>query len=240
MGLSMFEKKYTDGFYTQDNPTFNDNESSIKAQSLLRLLNDTKIDLNKIKSILDVGCGGGGLLASLNKIHSEKIVLHGIDLNPDAIDFAKNRSKTELNMQFSNSDVSTVTGDYDLSMAVHVVEHVPDIHDFIKNLCRISGLVYIVIPIEASVWSTIRKGVLAHQYERYGHIHFFNEPVFDKMLCDFGFEIIGRGYSDEFKAFDTVSAKIIKYPRMLLGYISKKFACNFLGGYCYQVLIRSK
>lgn len=234
--MSLFEAFYAGGLYTQKNPGLNDGESARKADAFLQLARKCNLDLAHIASVIDVGCGAGGFLAGLIRQAPHLNRVTGIDLNPDAIEIANGRNLDGVD--YLNCSLSEVEGEYDLATLVHVLEHIPEWENFLSLLANKAKIIYIGVPIEASVWMTLRKGVLVNQYLKYGHIHFFNEEFLTKMLNDLGFEIIGTGYSDEFLSFDSFSAKLIKIPRLILGMFSRKWACNLLGGYCYQVLCR--
>lgn len=236
--MSLFEKLYVGGMYTKNNPGLNDGESARKAISFLKLAGKCGIDFNAISSVLDVGCGAGGFLAEVVRFAPHLKEAMGIDLNPDAIESAISRHQGSA--KYEVCSLVDIDKNYDLITVVHVLEHVPDWENFLMLLKNKAGIIYFGVPIEASVWMTIRKGVLLNQYLKYGHIHFFNEEFLIRILEDLGFEILGFGYSDEFLSFDGLASRLIKMPRVLLGMLSKKWACNLLGGYCFQVICRSK
>lgn len=230
---------YSDGTYSDNNPGFNDKESTRKSNSLVSLLEGSSINLSKVNSILDYGCGGGGLITKLHKdlpcVHKAK----GIDLNKDAIEYALSKNRDSNVLQFEAGSLEKIDGRYDLITVVHVLEHIQDWDGFLSNIKDKADYIYISVPIEASMWMTMRKNVLLDQYKRYGHIHFFNEPYLINYLEESGLEIVSTGYSDEFLAFDGLMSNIIKIPRLLVGSVSKRVACNILGGYCFQVLCKA-
>lgn len=239
--MSFFSNRYADGSYTESNPDLNFNESHRKAACFLKLFDSSESlvgGAENLRSVLDIGCGSGGFIFELSKIMPSVKKFVGIDLNPDAINFARSISGSPENLEFRNIGLGDVHDQFDLVTIVHVLEHIPDWEDFLLDVQKKTNLVYISVPLEASVWMSLRKNVLLNQYLKYGHIHFFNEPFLLKILQEFGFEIIRTGYSDEFLSFTGLGARLIKFPRLLLGFFSRRLACNFLGGYCLQVLCR--
>jgi len=230
---------YDDGTYSHNNPGFNDRESRRKANSLITLLEGSSIGLSDIQSVLDYGCGGGGLIADLcNKlpyINDAK----GMDLNKDAIEFALSKNRTSSVLKFEVGSLEQVTSRYDLITIVHVLEHIQNWSQFLLEIKSKARYVYISVPIEASVWMTARKSVLLNQYKKYGHIHFINEPYLINYLEEAGLKVMSTGYSDEFLAFDGLKSNIMKIPRLSIGLFSKKVACNIVGGYCFQVLCKT-
>jgi SAM-dependent methyltransferase len=236
--MSLFETFYAGGAYTKNNPGLNDGESMRKANGFLRLANECGVATGKISTVLDVGCGAGGFLGELANSLPQLKLATGIDLNPDAIELANSRLKSLV--EYRNCSLDDIKDSYDLITIVHVLEHIPNWELFLNQVKTKSELIYIGVPIEASVWMTIRKRVLLNQYLKYGHIHFFNEELLIRVLKDLGFEILGFGYSDEFLSFNSFSSKIIKIPRIILGLFSKKWACNLLGGYCFQIICKPR
>lgn len=72
------------------------------------------------KSVLDVGCGDGVLLASLPRSIKERV---GVDINSRAIAFARAFSP---DVEFRNQPIEDVDEVFDVVCAVEVLEHIPD------------------------------------------------------------------------------------------------------------------
>lgn len=72
------------------------------------------------RSILDIGCGDGALLNSMN--FNEDCITTGIDLSEKAISFAKAFSKCA---SFSCIDVKDINSKYQVVTLVEVLEHIP-------------------------------------------------------------------------------------------------------------------
>lgn len=231
---------YDDGTYSDNNPGFNDRESIRKSNSLLNLLKNSPVNLSNINSVLDYGCGGGGLIANLCSNLSNVSKAKGIDLNKDAIEFALSENRGSSILEFETGALKQIKDHYDLITVVHVLEHIQNWDEFLSSIKNKAEYIYIAVPIEASVWMTFRKGVLLNQYKKYGHIHFINEPYLINYLEEAGLDIISTGYSDEFLAFDGLMSNIMKLPRLAIGLFSKKIACNVVGGYCFQVLCKAR
>ena len=89
-------------------------------------------------SILDVGCGGGQFTHRLaEKFPQAQIV--GIDLNPDAIAFAKAQNPLP-NLFFENRALNEPDKSYDVVMATLVCHHMNDAEliAFIQNASRVA------------------------------------------------------------------------------------------------------
>ena len=159
------ESMYIDGTYSENNPEFNDGESKRKADSLVRLIKDSPAELSDINSVLDYGCGGGGLITEL----CDKLPLvnraMGIDLNHEAIDYAISNGRESDILRFKSGSLDDVDDEYDLISVVHVLEHIKDWDNFLLSIKEKADYVYFSVPIEASVWMTFRKNVLLnHKY----------------------------------------------------------------------------
>jgi len=228
------QNRYTDGSYTSLNSDFNDSESLSKANSFSSFLSKNTLSPN---SLLDFGCGGGGVLRSLS-IPSLKTAI-GFDINPDAIAYANSLNKSLL-VSFTSDNPISKDISFDCISLIHVLEHVDNWLDLLLSLAKSSKYIYISIPLEASIWHSIRSNTLKAQYIRYGHIHFFNKNYFLHRISEHGFNIIDVDYSDEFRAFSSFKSKLITLPRLFLGLFSKSLSANLLGGYCLQVLVKTK
>lgn len=100
----------------------------------------------KPESILDVGCGGGLFTIRLAKLFP-RVKIVGIDLNPQAIEFARNKVSLIKNappyLRFElrqRPDLNEPSKSFDVVLATLVCHHIPDreLITFIANACRIA------------------------------------------------------------------------------------------------------
>ena len=84
-------------------------------------------------TIVDIGCGDGFLLNSLERKFD---VAHGIDLSERPIAFANAFSQRA---KFEVKDVATVDRKYDIATLIEVLEHVPDdmVPSFVDSAKRV-------------------------------------------------------------------------------------------------------
>lgn len=225
---------YTDGQYTKSNPGFNVNESFRKVKAFIKLKDEINI-YPEGYNILDLGCGSGGFLCSLSNDDLKLNKGLGIDINSDAINEASSSNLSKCS--FEVRSFNDIIGFFDIISIVHVLEHIESWSELFKTLKNHTNYIYISVPIEASVWMTIRKNTLLNQYQKYGHIHFFNEPFLLKILEDMGLKILKYDYTDEFLSFKGINANLAKIPRLLLGHMSKRLTANLLGGYCLNLFV---
>jgi predicted TPR repeat methyltransferase len=84
---------------------------------------------NGAKTLVDLGCGDGGLLQLLK---DENLKSWGYDLMQSNIDYAINVRKVDARYTDFNSDDSIEYGD--ISVFAEVLEHMEDPHKVLKNL----------------------------------------------------------------------------------------------------------
>ena len=58
---------------------------------------------------------------------------------------------------------------------------------------------YINVPLEYNLFYSLRGSVPERQFEKYGHLHFFDEPFFLKWLDSNEYDVIANVYSEDFR-----------------------------------------
>jgi len=124
--------------------------------------NDAFDALDKL-TVLDVGCGGGLVCEPLVRLGAE---VTGIDAGENAIDIAKTHAgKFGLDVTYQCTTSDKHKGQYDVVLALEIIEHVADIPAFIDSLLRL------VKPDGLLVFSTLNRtakslalGIVAVEY----------------------------------------------------------------------------
>jgi 2-polyprenyl-3-methyl-5-hydroxy-6-metoxy-1,4-benzoquinol methylase len=85
-------------------------------------------------TVLEIGCGPGGLLARLAAAHQEMTFL-GFDVEPKMIDYARSHHLRE-NVRYDLVDLSAKRPAVvaDLAFSIDVLHHVPDLHSFVASV----------------------------------------------------------------------------------------------------------
>ncbi|WP_341763751.1 bifunctional 2-polyprenyl-6-hydroxyphenol methylase/3-demethylubiquinol 3-O-methyltransferase UbiG [Candidatus Tisiphia endosymbiont of Beris chalybata] len=143
---------------------------------ILHQINPTRLSyiIDKIKSqfhindfahsgfklnILDVGCGGGLVSSALAK-YIQNGSITGIDALQSNIDIAERHAHEQnLPIRYLKSTVEeliTENKQYEVVLCLEVIEHVDNIHDFIKNLSNL------VTPNGMIIISTINRTLKAY------------------------------------------------------------------------------
>lgn len=104
----------------------------IKGQICQRFARDMT-DLKALKdlSVLDVGCGGGLICEPMSRMGAE---VTGLDADAQAIDVAvAHAAKEGLDVTYRNNAVEDISEQYDVVLALEIIEHVADPAYFVKT-----------------------------------------------------------------------------------------------------------
>jgi SAM-dependent methyltransferase len=118
------------------------------------------------RSLLEVGCGTGYVLAGLEREHPE-LRLAGAELYPDGLRYARERIPR---VEFVQLDATNIPydGEWDVVGAFDVLEHVEDDEAAMAGLrlaARPGGGVIVTVPQHPSLWSAADD--YAHHVRRY-------------------------------------------------------------------------
>ncbi|MFP4098112.1 MAG: bifunctional 2-polyprenyl-6-hydroxyphenol methylase/3-demethylubiquinol 3-O-methyltransferase UbiG [Alphaproteobacteria bacterium] len=123
---------------------------------------DTKDALEGL-DILDIGCGGGLICEPLAKL---KANITGLDADPTAIDTATRHARqSQLDITYLNEDLKNIQQQYDVVLALEVIEHVTDISLFIKqcaNALKPEGI--LIISTINRTAKSFALGIIAAEY----------------------------------------------------------------------------
>jgi len=246
--LERLKNLYDGSDYEKNTVNWEDSVSKYRSKAFFKALNNA--GLNKdIKSVLDVGCGSGGVLVDLNRKYGEKlgdndVRYFGIDISAKAIGVANKLYSDSVynNILFS---VKSITDDLELDAftvvsLIHVLEHCPDMYEMLSHCSEKGKYVYINVPLEVNLFYVLRRKVIRNQYEKYGHVHFFDENFFLSWLKNNQFVVLSKVYSEDFKIDKKgLWYSLVKKLREVVGAgVSHSFAAWLLGGYSLGVLVK--
>lgn len=114
-------------------------------------------------TVLDVGCGGGLVCEPLSRLGG---LVTGIDPGANAIDVAqKHAEEYGLDITYKCTTSEDHSGQYDVVLALEIIEHVADIPAFINSLLKL------VKPDGIIIFSTLNRtaksfalGIIAAEY----------------------------------------------------------------------------
>lgn len=152
--------------------------------------NLVKNDLKENDKVLEVGCGMGGILIPF-KLAGMQVT--GIDLGPEFVDLG-NRLNLNLHVK-SVDDLLNDSTSYDLIILSHVIEHIPDLNDFLSKVKRLlspSGRIFIAVPGIRYIHETY--GANLQIYLQNAHCWSFTKTTLTAVLNVNGFDV---NYIDE-------------------------------------------
>lgn len=203
-----------DGVYSEQMKRWRRLGAKDKADNIRSLIGDLRF-----QSILEVGCGTGSVLAQLaeNKLADQYC---GIDMADPNLHRDESAIGMELR-QYDGTKIPFFDRAFDMVVATHVVEHVPNPRGFISELNRVaSKYVYIEVPCELNIRVSPKK--LQPSVDT-GHINLYNPESFLLLLQTSGLRV------ERIELFDH-SLEVLGFPNApLKGRILKTVRGALLG-----------
>lgn len=236
--MSVPFESYQSGEYLAKNPTWDVEDSVWKAEQVRKIL-----ALNGLApaSVVEVGCGAGGVLASLHDV-SPDVLYYGFEIAPDASRFWGEYQ--EKNISFAIEDFLSVdTPHFDVLMLLDVIEHIPEPFSFLKGMHGRADYYVFHVPLDLSALSVFRERPLLNVREKVGHIHYFTKGLALSLILEAGFEIMSWSYTNA--AFSapqrTWKNRLAQLPRKLANAVLGRDAgVRLLGGDTLMVLARTR
>lgn len=220
---------YNDGCYLSRNPGWHENDATWKASQVLSLLADQNL---RPASIVDVGCGTGGVLEVLaGALNGTRLV--GYDPSSRAVALVKRSGKVELRV----GTPQDVHDHYDLLLSLDVFEHVEDYIGFLRSLRPIADWFIFHIPLDASAQSVARERPLLAARSTVGHLHYFTRGTALASLETAGFEIVcDRLLFPNDAPARRMRTRLANIPRDLGRRLKPQLSARILGGSTLLVL----
>jgi SAM-dependent methyltransferase len=222
--------RYDSGEYLKaTGGTWHLEDSPFKAGQVLRMVQRHK---SSPRSIIEIGCGAGGVLAEL-RAHLPDASLTGYEISPQA--HAISQKFEAENLRFICGDAFADNQTADLVLVLDVVEHVEDCFGFLRQAKQKGHWKIYHIPLDISCSAALRDSFM-NAWRSVGHIHVFTKSLALETLRATGHEIIdyfytpgalsvGRGW----RAF------LGNFPRRIL---PEGVSVRLLGGYSLMVLAK--
>jgi len=227
------DDRYLTDDYVSKNPSWDMEDSPWKAAHVVRLLREHNISP---KSICEVGCGAGLVLAELRKSYPEA-ELFGYDIAPAATRFWSRLDQQQIN--FVLGDFASINKrEFDVILLLDVIEHVRDPMEFLAEMRMAARYFVLHIPLDLSAASVMRGTPLMDQRFRVGHIHYFTKQLALATVEESGYRVAhheysGAGFSAPRKTWRT---RVAMAPRWIAGGFSKDWAVRVFGGETLFVL----
>lgn len=114
-------------------------------------------------TILDAGCGTGGIMKLLSGIG----IIHGIDVSEDALFYTRKRGLKNVTLG-SITKLPYQEKQFDAVLALDVIEHIKDDARALDELARVlkpTGVLIALVPAFRFLWSN--HDTINHHYHRY-------------------------------------------------------------------------
>lgn len=225
---------YRDGSYLKCNPSWHAEESPFKVRQILRMIERQSLTP---KSICDVGCGAGLVLAELQPYLSADCICWGYDVSSDALGFCSHRGNK--NLRFRLHDIRKGQSDtyFDLLLMLDVFEHVEDYIGLVRSVRSKAKQKLFHIPLDLSVQAVMRRNGLLLRREHHAHLHYFTKETALRTLTDVGYRLVDYFYTPRcIELGDKFIQKAARFPRKVCFAMSADLTVRVLGGYSLMVL----
>ena len=231
----MFESRYHNGEYLQNNPSWGAEDSAWKAEKIIDLIKKNNLSPT---SVVEVGCGAGEVIRSVWKHFDGTIPCEGYEISEQAYRFCI--KKNERNLKYFLDNLFDSKKTFSILLMIDVFEHVPDYLDFLSKAKSCSEYKIFHIPLDMNVSSVLRVSPIQYVRNKVGHLHYFSKETALASLEDTGYEIIDYTYtagSIEIQ-YSNLKTKFMSIPRKILFQLSEDLAARLLGGFSLLVLAK--
>jgi SAM-dependent methyltransferase len=225
---------YRDGSYLKNNPSWHVEESPFKVRQVQRMIKQQNL---APRTVCDVGCGAGLVLAEIQPHLLADCVCWGYDVSPVAL--AMSASRGNDNLRFRLCDVRKDECDtfFDLLLMLDVFEHVEDYMGLVRSVRPKAKQKLFHIPLDLSVQAVLRKNGLLHRRDNHAHLHYFTKETALRTLTDVGYTIVDYFYTPRcIELGDLLVQKIARIPRQVSFSLLPDLTVRVLGGYSLMVL----
>jgi 2-polyprenyl-3-methyl-5-hydroxy-6-metoxy-1,4-benzoquinol methylase len=182
------------------------------------------------RTVCELGCGAGGVLAELQKTWADDIHYTGYEISPTA--HTLSQQFTRPNLCFRQGDCFATRNVYDLVLVLDVIEHVEDCFAFLRHARKKGRHKIYHIPLEINC-STAMRDILAKGFS-VGHIHHFSASTALAALRFTGHRVIDWLYTP-------VGLECGKFRRTAVMNVVRRtlpapLAARLVGGYSLLVL----
>lgn len=229
------EKRYLDGTYLENNPSWDREDAAWKANLVATILNDYQIHPY---SICEVGCGTGDILHNL-RARFPLANLFGYDISPQLKKFWANNENAVGGVTFNLGNFHELNSiRHDVLLMLDVFEHVRDPFTFLEKSRTHAHKFVFHIPLDLSASGVARKAPLLDVRRGVGHLHSYTKDLALETLADCGYKIIDWRYTGaSFNSPNqTWKTRLASVPRRLFYWINKDAGVRLLGGETLLVL----
>lgn len=181
---------YTSGAYLEHNPTWHVEDSPWKAAHIWQMIARHQLS---VRTIAEVGCGAGEVLAQLQRRMPDDCEFSGYDISPQSHELALPRANEQLHFHLADlAEAEDVH--FDLLLMIDLIEHLDDCYGFLRKVKSLATHKILHIPLDLSAYSVIRSHFLLEQQAVVGHVHFFTKDTALAALEHAGLQVVDWFY----------------------------------------------
>ena len=158
-------------------------------REMLRYNKLAKMIGSKRCEILDLGCGDGFLSCMLAQ-NGHKV--DAIDISSERLSkFAERAKELDIKQICGSVTEYSFEKSYDVVVSSEVMEHLEDYESILKDVCTVlktNGRLIIAVPYRERI-NKCKCPYCMKEFNMYGHLHSFNEEVFQKLAVKLGCNI---------------------------------------------------
>ena len=140
-------------------------------------------------STLEVGCGDGALLSELRR-RGFGGRLCGVEITQAAVSIARQRAELDSIELYDGVHLPSPDGAFELGILSHVLEHVPDPADLLREVARACEAVLVEVPLEANL--SARRSVKREHAAEVGHVQRLDRRAIHAIIAGAGLTIAGE------------------------------------------------
>ena len=225
---------YQSDAYLKTHPSWHVEESPFKVRQILRMLRRHNLPL---RTLCDVGCGAGAVLAELQRHLPADCICWGYDVSQDAIEMAKDRARENLRFRVCDIRRDDCAMYFDLVLLLDVFEHVDDYLGLLRDVRSKATHKLFHIPLDLSVQAVARRDGLLRRRDEHAHLHYFTKETALRTLTDVGYKLLDYFYTPRcIELGDLLVQKMARIPRQICFAAAPNLTARFLGGYSLMVL----
>lgn len=141
---NFYDARFKEGYMTG----FSDLYEACRLYTIKEVLNKIKKTEFTPKAILDYGCGEGRYVNVLSKFFPDALIFGG-DISDVGLKIAKENNPDAKFINMFDERVDIKEGSIDLVVSVEVLEHVKNVENAVKEICRVlrpGGMLVLTVP----------------------------------------------------------------------------------------------
>lgn len=225
--MSQPAERYFSGEYGVACVDWHEGDAAWKARHVAAILDTAGFTP---RSIVDIGCGTGGVLEELADLLAQGTRLVGIEPAPQAVDLAR-RLRSER-VEVVEGTAADANERFDLLLCLDVFEHVEDYFGLLRSLHLVADRAVFHIPLDMNAQHVARPTAIMDARRILGHLHYFSRETALATLAETGWIVQIERFTDSGLDAPNPSWKVraARGPRRIAMMINKHAAVRLFGG----------